>query len=143
MSPPASDRNTIEYQFAPVIPISWDASPELMVECPQQASGAPEGAQPDPDRKEANDRPTALFLRFANVPIPPDGPVSVRCLDCDQPVEMHQPDSELPERMLGTCEHCQAWYLLECDPDAAQAVLILLPDFSLLRGLPKGPSPTG
>jgi hypothetical protein len=76
-----------------------------------------------------------VSLRFASTPIPPDEPVNVFCMECDHRVEIHQPDSELPERMLGTCEYCQTWYLVECDTDAGDAMLILLPDPSQFRNL--------
>jgi hypothetical protein len=27
--------------------------------------------------------------------------------------ELHQPDDELPDRLLGTCFHCKTWALLD------------------------------
>lgn len=80
----------------------------------------------------------AVSLRFARLPIPPDGPINIDCLNCETPIEIHQPDSELPERMLGTCENCRTWYLVECDPNTGQAVLIQIPDPDLFLGLLDG-----
>jgi hypothetical protein len=150
MSTRANDRNRMEHHIAPATHIPWGISPDLAIEYPARpVSPSSEGSSPPDARlrstsvpimedlamKTMNDRATPVLLRFARIPIPPDGPVSVDCMECDSSVEIHQPDSELPDRMLGTCEQCQTWYLLECDPDAGQAALILLPDSSLLRGL--------
>jgi hypothetical protein len=37
----------------------------------------------------------------------------LRCPRCRQSLELHQPDVELPDRLLGTCFHCRTWALLE------------------------------
>lgn len=130
------DRNTMEHPFAPAVPIPWGIVSDAMIDCPPRpVSSPPARITEDSVMKPDNDRTIPLSLRVARVPIPPDGPISVDCLECDTPVEIHQPDSELPERMLCTCEQCQSWYLLECDADADEALMILLPDPSLFRGL--------
>jgi uncharacterized protein YbaR (Trm112 family) len=54
----------------------------------------------------------------------------VRCPKCQSPLDLHQPDSELPERLIGTCEDCIAWYLM----DIAKGVMVLLPVEELLHG---------
>jgi hypothetical protein len=38
-----------------------------------------------------------------------------RCPNCRAPLEIHQPDVELPGRLLGTCEVCKAWCLIYAD----------------------------
>jgi hypothetical protein len=53
----------------------------------------------------------------------------VRCTKCQSPLGLHQPDSELPDRLIGTCEGCDAWYLM----DVAKGVMVLLPVEELLR----------
>jgi hypothetical protein len=32
---------------------------------------------------------------------------------CDWDLELHQPDAELPDRLLGICVVCKTWYLVE------------------------------
>ena len=49
--------------------------------------------------------------------------LEVRCTKCESPLELHQPDQGLPERLLGTCEDCYAWYLM----DVTKGVMVLLP----------------
>ncbi len=51
------------------------------------------------------------------------------CLDCGEPLSIHQPDLNAPERLLGTCDACGAWHLIDAD----RAVTVLLPDADGLR----------
>ncbi len=37
------------------------------------------------------------------------------CRICGCDLTLHQPDPEMPERILGTCDECKAWYLLDGD----------------------------
>jgi hypothetical protein len=39
------------------------------------------------------------------------------CPSCQSFLEIHQPDPALPERLLGTCTHCQAWTLVDVGDD--------------------------
>jgi len=54
---------------------------------------------------------------------------SMQCPNCDDPLVMHQPDEQSPDRLLGTCEECGAWFLL----DLAGEVMVRLPDVESLR----------
>jgi hypothetical protein len=58
------------------------------------------------------------------------------CLDCHGPLEIHQPDTRLPDRLLGACSSCSAWYLI----DAAASIMVHLPDEATLRGRLTGAS---
>jgi hypothetical protein len=33
------------------------------------------------------------------------------CDRCEAPLTLHQPDPQLPDRLLAVCEECKAWYL--------------------------------
>src|SRR5271166_1350535 len=33
------------------------------------------------------------------------------CRTCWSDLILHQPDPEMPERILGTCDECKTWYL--------------------------------
>ncbi len=39
----------------------------------------------------------------------------ILCPDCARPLSLHQPDERLPERLLGTCRSCLAWFLVDGD----------------------------
>jgi hypothetical protein len=54
----------------------------------------------------------------------------VLCARCHDVLDRHQPDDELPDRLLGTCPCCSSWYLI----DASACVMYLLPDVGSPRG---------
>ena len=37
------------------------------------------------------------------------------CRNCGSDLDLHQPDLEMPERILGTCDECKTWYLFDGD----------------------------
>ena len=53
----------------------------------------------------------------------------IRCTECQSSLELHQPDPERPDRLLGTCADCDTWYLM----DVARGVMVLLPVTELLQ----------
>lgn len=55
------------------------------------------------------------------------------CPTCSNSMELHQPDSGFPERMLWTCDHCATWFLMDIDPTRPEAVLVCLPDHGYFR----------
>lgn len=59
--------------------------------------------------------------RFWNDPDLPDG---IPCLACGDFLLIHQPDVNDPDRLLGTCDGCGSWHLIDGD----RAVIVLLPD---------------
>jgi hypothetical protein len=67
------------------------------------------------------------------LPIPTTGAavsrLGVCCLKCHSSLAVHQPDPGSPERLLGTCESCGSWHLI----DETEAVLIRLPDCRTFR----------
>jgi hypothetical protein len=68
--------------------------------------------------------PAATFdpIRFEHA-------AEVLCACCQCILERHQPDTERPDRLLGTCPDCGAWFLI--DDDAR--VMLALPDVRALR----------
>lgn len=76
---------------------------------------------PNPDRK------ASVSLRFTTVSVPPDGLSAVPCLRCEKLLDIHQPNPEQPERILATCEACKRWYLVDCNPEGTEAVVVTLP----------------
>ena len=72
-------------------------------------------------------RVVVVSLRSVDVPVHPDGISPVRCLSCGHSLDIHQPDADLPYRMLATCDACKCWHLVDCDPDVSCALLTMLP----------------
>lgn len=50
--------------------------------------------------------------------------LSICCPRCEYSLTLHQPDAELPDRLLATCDDCKAWFLADSDG----VVLIPIPD---------------
>jgi hypothetical protein len=46
----------------------------------------------------------------------------ILCQNCGYALTLHQPDPELPERLLGSCAECKCWYLT--NPRGATLTLI-------------------
>ena len=53
---------------------------------------------------------------------------AVHCLNCQKRLDVHQPDADLPYRMLATCEACKSWHVVHCDPIEPRALITLLPE---------------
>ncbi len=70
-------------------------------------------------------------LARAAVPIPVDvlaAEAEVLCTGCDAVLDIHQPDTECPDRFLGTCPECGAWFLI----DDQVHLMIPVPDLRLI-----------
>jgi hypothetical protein len=44
--------------------------------------------------------------------------VAICCPQCEQRLTLHQPDPELPDRLLATCDECKSWYLTDSQVQA-------------------------
>ncbi len=74
---------------------------------------------------------TSILISLELIPVTTDhdDPLVVQCASCHGSLVLHQPDEELPERMLGTCEECQTWFLIYADTQ----LMLKLPDEKMLR----------
>jgi hypothetical protein len=68
------------------------------------------------------------------VPVPAAPIGESTCDTCGAPLDVHQPDADLPDRLLGTCQGCKAWWLLDGEaglmarlPDSLRVQLISTP----------------
>lgn len=50
------------------------------------------------------------------------------CPGCRADLNVHQPEPDRPDRLLGTCPSCGLWALVVLDVEHEQAVLYPLPD---------------
>lgn len=69
---------------------------------------------------------TAVRSHFSNSPGGSEDEDSARihCPSCARTLSLHQPDERLPDRLLGTCRSCLAWFLVDGDG----AITFHLPD---------------
>jgi hypothetical protein len=72
------------------------------------------------------------ILRF---PTPFESSVGANCLNCSWPLELSQPDLSLPERLLGICERCKHWFLVDLIPDQNEGIIARLPETQVIRSL--------
>jgi hypothetical protein len=63
-------------------------------------------------------------------PLPPGGHSifsrPLTCPSCREALELHQPEEDSPDRLIGTCSHCQTRALLEIE-DGGRITLSVLP----------------
>ena len=58
----------------------------------------------------------------------------VCCINCKEHLDLTQPDSDEPDRFVGTCGGCGRWYLLDRHHGSRNGVMVLLPEHGeLLR----------
>jgi hypothetical protein len=86
---------------------------------------------------EPNPAPRKVLapLDLLPFPRPREAHAPIACLDCSSPLTLHQPDPELADRLLGTCEGCKHWYLVDLVPGRAGGFLVGLPGREVVREL--------
>jgi len=70
-----------------------------------------------------------LSLDVKRLTYDPADPGIVQCTSCHDSLIMHQPDENVPDRLLGTCPECRTWFLIYSDTE----VMVKLPDENTLR----------
>lgn len=46
------------------------------------------------------------------------------CPDCDQPLNLHQPDEGMPAQLLATCETCSLWFAIHEHPTSERGLVM-------------------
>ena len=59
-----------------------------------------------------------------------DGTSASRCPCCGRHSPRHQPDPDWPDRLVGTCEGCRSWFII----DTVTGLMLRLPGEHELRG---------
>lgn len=75
-------------------------------------------------------RPTtnvSLTISTVRYSVPEIWPSELDCPRCPGSLEVHQPDVNHHERLLGTCNSCGAWVLLGLDGTGDSIIGMLLP----------------
>jgi hypothetical protein len=76
---------------------------------------------------------STIAVALTLISLHPDDIGSQPCPTCSNLMDLHQPDSGFPERMLWTCDHCATWFLMDIIPEKLEAVLVCLPDHGHFR----------
>lgn len=77
----------------------------------------------------------SLNLDLFDMSLERDGASGSRCPRCRRPLALHQPDPDWPDRLVGTCEECRIWFLIE----TATGLMVRLPGEQELRGASSWP----
>jgi hypothetical protein len=82
-------------------------------------------------------KPSAFTFELVARPVPADSEESCLCCPaCHSPLDLHQPDEELPSQLLGICEWCAKWFfLVEIDEDWKESLLFELPGAHDIRSM--------
>lgn len=83
-------------------------------------------------------REVSVSLRVTTLPVRHDGQFPLTCLNCRNTLNVHQPDAQMPDRMLATCDDCKAWHLVDADPSAGDILVVLLPGTTPFRTNDRG-----
>ncbi len=43
------------------------------------------------------------------------GQVAISCPQCEYSLTLHQPDPELPDQLLATCDECKSWFVTDAE----------------------------
>jgi hypothetical protein len=73
----------------------------------------------------------SLTLQLFDMRLVRDEASASRCPCCRRPLTLHQPDPDCPDRLVGICEGCRTWFII----NAATGVMVRLPGDQELRGL--------
>lgn len=102
---------------------------------------------------------SSASLRTISVPVKAtllrlnsDGFAALRCLVCCKPLELRQPNTDMPERLIGVCPHCcGSLHVIDLMQGQLYALVVLLPPSNTLWDLfssadgnlrgPKGDAP--
>jgi hypothetical protein len=85
--------------------------------------------------KTDHPKKVSTSLNMLRFPSPSESRVETLCLHCASPLAIHQPDVETPERLLGTCESCKHWFLIDLVREWSEGVIVWLPDSEVVRDL--------
>ncbi|HEV3163259.1 MAG TPA: hypothetical protein VGZ22_04405 [Isosphaeraceae bacterium] len=78
-------------------------------------------------------RSMKVALDVTVAPLTDEGLSSILCPKCQGPITVHQPDAQLPDQLLGTCDGCGAWYVLGLMSASNEALVLHLPIHELVQ----------
>jgi hypothetical protein len=77
----------------------------------------------------------SAHLDVLHFPAAIPSPTGPSCLNCASPLSLSQPDLDMPERLLGICEQCKYWFLIDMLPDQTEGTIVRLPEAQVIRSL--------
>ena len=77
----------------------------------------------------------SAHLDVLQFPAAIENPKGPSCLNCSSRLSLSQPDLELPERLLGICDKCKYWFLIDLVPQEGEGLMVRLPEAQVIRSL--------
>ena len=77
----------------------------------------------------------STHLDVLHFPAPVEKTKDPSCLNCSSPLSLSQPDLDMPDRLLGICEHCKNWFLIDIVADQGEGTMVRLPEAQVIRTL--------
>lgn len=77
--------------------------------------------------------PFSMKWNVTELEVSPDGFISPVCQKCRTELDIHQPQADDPNELLGTCNQCGGWYLIQVAPGGSEALLLNLPGVEFVR----------
>lgn len=73
----------------------------------------------------------SLTVETIVIALEPAGAVTLACRRCGVALDLHQPEPDDPDLMLGTCLECGAWFAIRVE--GISALIVTLPMVDLMR----------
>ncbi len=81
-------------------------------------------------KRKASIASRLVVLPFAE----PPGDLSwICCVHCGEALDLQQPNAQVPDRLLGICEGCSLWFLIELVTERSEVMMVQLPEGRSLR----------
>jgi hypothetical protein len=68
-----------------------------------------------------------VHLTLTRIPALTEDVAQVKCHSCRHGLDVYQPETAFPDRLLGVCQACRHWYVIDLMPGQGAAVMVLLP----------------
>ena len=90
-------------------------------------------------------RPRRILASLDVIPFGqvPEDPAWLNCTLCREPLALNQPDTDSPEHLVGVCEGCRRWHLIQLEPDGDGAILVVLPEWGWFQAAGADPPRPG
>ena len=77
--------------------------------------------------------PFSMKWNVTVLEVSPDGFLSPVCQKCQTELDIHQPQADDPNELLGTCGQCGSWHLIQVAPGGSEALVLNLPGVEFVR----------
>ncbi len=77
--------------------------------------------------------PFSMSWNVTEAQVSPDGYISPVCQKCQTELDILQPQADDPNELLGTCNQCGCWHIIQVAPGGTEAWVFNLPGVEFVR----------